>query len=190
MRRDTDDVRVIFEQAPSVADEQGFPRASQGEPGKAVFCCHVSVTAKHWVYPTKDGKRLVPVELAFGPLVVNKELSGCDLRPTDPSFGLPKAVCGDHADEKAESFPYYQSADLGKFGEIGQNRKDLADKFFAWYGAVFEPGALSAREKSLIALAVAHAVQCPYCIDAYSKDAHAKGAPRPRNWRSTCSSGC
>jgi 4-carboxymuconolactone decarboxylase len=41
---------------------------------------------------------------------------------------------------------------------------------------VFEPGALTAREKSLIALAVAHAVQCPYCIDAYSKDCLEKGA--------------
>ena len=41
---------------------------------------------------------------------------------------------------------------------------------------MFEDGALSAREKSLIALAVAHAVQCPYCIDAYSGDALEKGA--------------
>jgi 4-carboxymuconolactone decarboxylase len=30
-------------------------------------------------------------------------------------------------------------------------------------------GALTVREKSLIALAVAHAVQCPYCIDAYTR---------------------
>ena len=37
-------------------------------------------------------------------------------------------------------------------------------------------GALTAREKSLIALAVAHAVQCPYCIDAYTQDAQQKGA--------------
>ena len=41
---------------------------------------------------------------------------------------------------------------------------------------MFEDGALSAREKSLIALAVAHAVQYPYCIDAYSADALDKGA--------------
>ena len=41
---------------------------------------------------------------------------------------------------------------------------------------MFADGALSAREKSLIALAVSHAVQCPYCIDAYSKDALAKGS--------------
>lgn len=71
---------------------------------------------------------------------------------------------------------YYHSGDLPKFGEIGKNRPELAQKFFDWYGAVFADGALSAREKSLIALAVAHAVQCPYCIDAYSKDALEKGA--------------
>jgi 4-carboxymuconolactone decarboxylase len=71
---------------------------------------------------------------------------------------------------------YYHSKDLDKFAEIGKNRPELAEKFFAWYAAVFEDGALSAREKSLIALAVAHAVQCPYCIDAYSTDALEKGA--------------
>ncbi|MGE3852078.1 MAG: arsenosugar biosynthesis-associated peroxidase-like protein [Planctomycetota bacterium] len=71
---------------------------------------------------------------------------------------------------------YYDPAHLGKFGEIGTGNKELADKFFAWYGAVFAEGALSAREKSLIALAVAHTVQCPYCIDAYSTDCLEKGA--------------
>lgn len=71
---------------------------------------------------------------------------------------------------------YYSDKDLPRFGEIGQNAPELAKKFFDWYGAVFAEGALSAREKSLIALAVAHAVQCPYCIDAYSKDALEKGA--------------
>ena len=71
---------------------------------------------------------------------------------------------------------YYCNHDLSRFSEIGKNRSPLAEKFFAWYGAVFEDGALSAREKSLIALAVAHAVQCPYCIDAYSKGALEKGA--------------
>lgn len=71
---------------------------------------------------------------------------------------------------------YYQAADLGKFGEIGKNRPELAKKFFDWYGAVFAEGALSAREKSLIALAVAHAVQCPYCIDAYTQGSLEKGA--------------
>ena len=74
------------------------------------------------------------------------------------------------------SDPYYHSHDLAKFGEIGKNAPELAEKFFAWYTAVFADGALSAREKSLIALAVAHVVQCPYCIDAYSSDCLQKGA--------------
>jgi 4-carboxymuconolactone decarboxylase len=76
----------------------------------------------------------------------------------------------------ADHAHYYHSQDLGKFPEVGKNRPELAQKFFDWYGAVFADGALSAREKSLIALAVAHAVQCPYCIDAYSKDALEKGS--------------
>ena len=71
---------------------------------------------------------------------------------------------------------YYDEQDLPKFGEIAQGSPALGAKFFDWYGAVFAEGALTAREKSLIALAVAHAVQCPYCIDAYSKDALEKGA--------------
>jgi alkylhydroperoxidase/carboxymuconolactone decarboxylase family protein len=68
---------------------------------------------------------------------------------------------------------YYHPKDLGKFKEIGENRPELGRKFFDWYGHVFEDGALSPREKALIALAVAHSVQCPYCIDVYSLE---KGA--------------
>ncbi len=71
---------------------------------------------------------------------------------------------------------YYHAADLGRFGEIARGNDELARKFFDWYGAVFAEGALTAREKALIALAVAHAVQCPYCIDAYSRDALEKGS--------------
>jgi alkylhydroperoxidase/carboxymuconolactone decarboxylase family protein len=70
---------------------------------------------------------------------------------------------------------YYNPADLAKFSEIGEFGPELAKKFFDYYGAVFQEGALTAREKSLIALAVAHAVQCPYCIDAYTTDTMEKG---------------
>lgn len=71
---------------------------------------------------------------------------------------------------------YYHSHDLSRFGEIAGGAPELAAKFFAWYGAVFAAGALTVREKSLIALAVAHAVQCPYCIDAYAADALKQGS--------------
>jgi len=70
---------------------------------------------------------------------------------------------------------YYHRSDLGKFSEIGAHAPELGAKFFDWYTAVFRDGALTAREKSLIALGVAHAVQCPYCIDAYTQDALSKG---------------
>lgn len=71
---------------------------------------------------------------------------------------------------------YYRPEDLGKFGEIAEGNSELAKSFFNYYGQVFEDGALTAREKSLIALAVAHAVQCPYCIDAYTTDSLEKGS--------------
>ena len=70
---------------------------------------------------------------------------------------------------------YYNAADLAKFGSVSDFQKDMGEKFFGWYTEVFKDSNLSAREKSLIALAVAHAVQCPYCIDAYSSDAFEKG---------------
>jgi 4-carboxymuconolactone decarboxylase len=71
---------------------------------------------------------------------------------------------------------YYKPEDLSKFGEIGKDAPDLAKKFFDYYGAVFAEGALTEREKSLIALAVAHAVQCPYCIDAFTQSCLEKGS--------------
>jgi len=70
---------------------------------------------------------------------------------------------------------YYNPKDLKKFGQIGEFQKPMADKFFDWYGEVFKDGELTAREKSLIALAVSHAVQCPYCIEAYTDSALKKG---------------
>jgi len=64
---------------------------------------------------------------------------------------------------------YFDSKDLARFAEVGTFRKELMDKFFDYYGTVTgEDGSLTKREKSLIALAVAHALKCPYCIDAYT----------------------
>lgn len=71
---------------------------------------------------------------------------------------------------------YYNRDDLKKFGSIAEGSPELAKKFFDWYGAVFQDGALTEREKSLIALAVAHTVQCSYCIDAYTQACLEKGS--------------
>ncbi len=73
---------------------------------------------------------------------------------------------------------YYCPHDLPRFAEMGKDRPELWTKFLDYYNAVFADGALTAREKSLIALGVAHAVQCPYCIDAYTQAALQNGSDR------------
>ncbi|MBE7439006.1 MAG: carboxymuconolactone decarboxylase family protein [Spirochaetales bacterium] len=71
---------------------------------------------------------------------------------------------------------YYDAKDLAHFGDIGRVNKDLAASYFSYYGKAMAGGALSEREKALIALAVAHALKCPYCIDAYTSSSLEKGA--------------
>lgn len=71
---------------------------------------------------------------------------------------------------------YYDPDDLKKFKNIADFEPVLGKAFFDYYNKVFEEGALTQREKALIALAVSHAVQCPYCIDAYSVACLEKGA--------------
>ena len=71
---------------------------------------------------------------------------------------------------------YYNPKDLKKFGDITEFQEELGEKYFNYYGSVFKDGALSAREKALIALAVSHSEKCPYCIDAYTEDCLKKGA--------------
>jgi len=70
---------------------------------------------------------------------------------------------------------YYRDEDLDRFGEVGGSKPDLFKKFTEWYNSALAPGVLSKREKVLIGVAVAHAIQCPYCIDAYSKSCLEEG---------------
>lgn len=71
---------------------------------------------------------------------------------------------------------YFDPEDLKKFGDITEFQEPMGKKFFDYYGEVFKEGALTVREKALIALAVSHTVQCPYCIDAYTTECLKKGA--------------
>jgi alkylhydroperoxidase/carboxymuconolactone decarboxylase family protein len=63
---------------------------------------------------------------------------------------------------------YYNSDDLKDFPHIGEFAQDQGKAFFDYYGSATAGGTLSEREKSLIALTVAHTEHCPYCIDAYT----------------------
>jgi AhpD family alkylhydroperoxidase len=64
--------------------------------------------------------------------------------------------------------------------EIALRRKQLApdinEAFEAFSRAVFADGALSQKVKQLIAVAVAHVTQCPYCITGHTRLAQRKGA--------------
>lgn len=72
---------------------------------------------------------------------------------------------------------YYESKDLKRFGEVGKFGEELMKKFFDYYNsATTEDGALTKREKALIALAVSHVKQCPYCIDSYTTQCLESGA--------------
>ncbi|MEG0323405.1 MAG: arsenosugar biosynthesis-associated peroxidase-like protein [Raoultibacter sp.] len=70
---------------------------------------------------------------------------------------------------------YYDPADLAKFSTMGEESEELWNLYMAYYGKVFSEGALTAREKAIVALAVAAAVQCPYCIDSYTQSCLEKG---------------
>ncbi len=71
---------------------------------------------------------------------------------------------------------YFEAADLANFGKITEWQEPMGKKFFDYYGEVMKEGALTEREKALIALAVSHALQCPYCIDAYTSTCLQVGA--------------
>ena len=64
--------------------------------------------------------------------------------------------------------------------ELAEKRRKLAPDaeaaFRAFGQAVFKDGALDAKTKQLIAVAVAHVTQCPYCIKGHTKSAVRQGA--------------
>ena len=62
-----------------------------------------------------------------------------------------------------------------------QRRETVPAQFEAFHNfskQVFAPGALDAKTKQLIAVAVAHVTQCPWCIAGHSKQATRDGATR------------
>lgn len=64
--------------------------------------------------------------------------------------------------------------------ELSHQRRELAPEIQAAFDAfserVFADGALSAKTKQLIAVAVAHVTQCPYCIRGHTRAAMRRGA--------------
>ena len=67
-------------------------------------------------------------------------------------------------------------------GVLSDKRKrltpELQDAFQVFSRRVFASGALATKTKQLIAVAVAHVTQCPYCIRGHTKAAMREGATR------------
>lgn len=85
LRQETEPVKERFNHVPNKAGELGWGHIPQGGKGRPVFCCHIEVGAKHWVYPPDDASgEGVPLEFALGPLKSNGVKAGCDLRPSRP----------------------------------------------------------------------------------------------------------
>ncbi len=63
---------------------------------------------------------------------------------------------------------------------LAQKRSELTPEIEAAFRqfskAVFQEGALPRKTKQLIAVAVAHVTQCPYCIKGHTKAAQRDGA--------------
>ncbi len=64
--------------------------------------------------------------------------------------------------------------------DLGARRRELAPEIHAAWDTfsktVFAEGELPEKTKQLIAVAVAHTTQCPYCIEGHTKVAKKKGA--------------
>ncbi len=180
LRRESAEVRAVFDALPGQAAALGWAHAAQGGPGQPVQCCHVEVGEKYWLYPgADDGQGGIPLEFSYGPLTLTPGRSGCDLRPSDPrSAAAPAPACcpapaaappgtADAADGAGAG--YFQPRDLQRFADITRVNPALGNAFFDYYRQVLADGVLGKAEKALIALALAHTLKCPYSIHAYTE---------------------
>jgi AhpD family alkylhydroperoxidase len=95
--------------------------------------------------------------------------------PASDAPSWPVTRLGAHGDGNMTETMYPLSP-----SEIGRRRRewapDIHKVFDAFSQAVFADGALSAKTKQLIAVAVAHATQCPCCFRGHTKAAQRHGA--------------
>jgi AhpD family alkylhydroperoxidase len=70
----------------------------------------------------------------------------------------------------------YDKANLGKLKKMAELAPAAMKAFYAFDQAAMAEGAIPAKYKELIAVAVAMTTQCPYCIDIHSGNAKKLGA--------------
>lgn len=70
----------------------------------------------------------------------------------------------------------YDMKNLAKLANFKDLSPDVWKAFQAFDTAALAEGAISVKNKELIAIAVAHTTQCPYCIEIHVKNARKAGA--------------
>ena len=72
---------------------------------------------------------------------------------------------------------YFYSLDARKYRpKLAELNGDILDAWGQFNSKALAAGALSVREKELIAVAAAHITRCPYCIEGHTKKAKEAGA--------------
>ena len=73
----------------------------------------------------------------------------------------------------------YNMSNLGKLKTLDANASAAMKAFWAFDKAAMADGAIPAKYKELMALAVAFTTQCPYCIEIHAGKARQAGATDP-----------
>ena len=73
----------------------------------------------------------------------------------------------------------YDMKNLSKLKNLEANAPEAMKAFVAFDKAALAAGAIPAKYKELMALAVAFTTQCPYCIEIHSNKARGIGASEP-----------
>ena len=83
---------------------------------------------------------------------------------------MVRSPCGN------EEVALYDMKNLDRLAGLEKNAADGMQAFWAFDGAAFRAGSLSALDKQFIAVGVALATQCPYCIELHASAARRAGA--------------
>ncbi|WP_244933686.1 carboxymuconolactone decarboxylase family protein [Neobacillus mesonae] len=71
---------------------------------------------------------------------------------------------------------FYPKENIHYFNQLKQYAPEQFQAFSDFNAAVFKEGALTKKEKQIIAVAIAHVTECPYCINSHTLSAKAEGA--------------
>ncbi|MGK9185332.1 carboxymuconolactone decarboxylase family protein [Priestia filamentosa] len=76
-----------------------------------------------------------------------------------------------NAYDEVEDEELYKASYFNRLREFSRLNGDAFNAFISFDQQTMKAGALSVKEKELIAIAVAHVTGCPYCIDVHIKNA-------------------